>query len=70
MAEEIKKLTPTGHIQRPAYNLVANWVKIAWDQVDSALIKRSFKCCGVSTAQDGSEENIMFDYNWVENPEN
>ncbi len=50
MAEEIKKLTPTGHIQRPAYHTVAEWVDIAWRNVDSALIQRSFKCCGISNA--------------------
>ena len=39
MGEEVKKLTPTGRIQRPAYNVVAEWIKRAWDQVDTALIK-------------------------------
>ena len=69
MGEEIKKLTPAGRIQRPAYNLVARWIKAAWDHVDPNLIKRSFKCCSVSTAQDGSEEDILFNYNWVADPE-
>ncbi|CAG8832090.1 25839_t:CDS:1, partial [Gigaspora rosea] len=69
MGEEIKKLTPKGRIQRPAYNLVAKWIKLAWDQVDPNLIKQSFKCCGISIAQYGSEEDVMFDYNWVANPE-
>ncbi|CAG8855303.1 31963_t:CDS:2, partial [Gigaspora margarita] len=69
MGEEVKKLTPTGRIQRPAYNLVAQWIKTAWDQVDPALIKRSFKCYSISTAQDGSEEDFMFNYNWVKNPD-
>ena len=69
MGEEVKKLTPTGRIQRPAYNVVAEWIKRAWDQVDTALIKRSFKCCGISTSQDGSEEDVMFNYEWVNDPE-
>ncbi|CAG8781923.1 24556_t:CDS:2, partial [Gigaspora rosea] len=51
MGEEIKKLTRTGRIQRPAYNLVAEW------------------CCGISTAHDGTEEDLMFNYDWVNNPE-
>ncbi|CAG8788537.1 23881_t:CDS:2, partial [Cetraspora pellucida] len=45
------------------------WVKIAWDQVDSAYIRRSFKCCGISIAQDRSEQDMMFDYEWAKNPE-
>ena len=65
MAEEIKTYTPGGRIQKPAYNLVAQWVKNAWDAVDPSLIRRSFKCCGISNAQDGSEEHLIFDYNKV-----
>ncbi|CAG8739636.1 786_t:CDS:2, partial [Racocetra fulgida] len=68
MGEEIKKLTRTGHIQRPAYNLVAEWVVKAWNQVDPSLIKYSFKCCGISTAQNGTDEELMFNYDWVKNP--
>ncbi|CAG8786058.1 402_t:CDS:2, partial [Gigaspora rosea] len=59
MSEEIKKLTRTG----------PEWVIKSWNQVDPALIKRSFKCCGISTAQDGTEEDLMFNYDWVNNPE-
>ena len=65
MAEEIKKLTPTGRIQRPAYNLVAQWVKISWDKIDPMLIQRSFKCCGISNSRDGSEDKYIFDYDWM-----
>ncbi|CAG8805133.1 14698_t:CDS:2, partial [Gigaspora margarita] len=39
------------------------------DQVDSNLIKWSFKCYGIFIAQDGSEEDVIFDYNWVANSE-
>ncbi|CAG8793395.1 11261_t:CDS:2, partial [Cetraspora pellucida] len=31
-------------------------VKKAWNQVDSHLIMRSFKCCSIFTTLDGSEE--------------
>ncbi|CAG8661222.1 13515_t:CDS:2 [Dentiscutata erythropus] len=54
MGEEVKKLTPTGRIQRPAYNIVAEWIK---------------RCCGISTSQDGFEEDVMFNYKWVNDPE-
>ncbi|CAG8668305.1 1688_t:CDS:2, partial [Diversispora eburnea] len=40
MAKEIKKLTPTGQIQRLAYNLVAEWVLISWNQIDTSLIQQ------------------------------
>jgi len=66
MAEEVKTLTPTGRIQRPAYNVITEWVKAAWEAIDPQLIQRSFKCCGISIAMDKSEESLIFDYNRVE----
>ncbi|CAG8465503.1 9547_t:CDS:2 [Cetraspora pellucida] len=65
MAKEIKSYTPTGHIQRSAYNLVAQWVKNAWDAIDPSLIHHFFKCCRISNAQDGSKEHLIFDYDLV-----
>ncbi|GBC09635.1 hypothetical protein RclHR1_00900021 [Rhizophagus clarus] len=29
------------------------------------MIKRSFKCCGVLNSLDGSEDNLIFDFNKV-----
>ena len=66
MAEEIKELTPTGRIQKPAYNVIAQWVKKAWDNIDPALIRRSFKYCGISNNRDGSEDRQIFDFNSLE----
>ncbi|CAG8770779.1 19621_t:CDS:1 [Cetraspora pellucida] len=66
MAQEIKQLTATSKIKRSSYNTVAEWVKQAWDDIDIQLIQRSFKCCGISVANDGSEENLLFDYDLVE----
>lgn len=57
--------TATGKIKRPAYSTVATWVKESWDDVSVDLIKKSFKCCGVSTKLDGSEDNQLFDYDKV-----
>jgi len=67
MAQEVKELTAAGRIKHPPYNLVAEWVKHAWDDIDIQLIKCSFKCCGISIAMDGSENHLLFDYDQVEN---
>jgi len=45
---------------------MANWVKLAWDAVETGLIKWAFKYCGVSVEMDGSKDEFVFDYNWVE----
>jgi hypothetical protein len=60
----IKDLTPTGKFKRPYYETVANWVKDSWDAVDVNLIRRSFKCCGISNKRDGTEDELIFDYNY------
>jgi hypothetical protein len=65
MDEAIKEYTPAGKIKRPSYSLVANWVKEAWDNIDPTMIQRSFKCCGISTEVDGSEDNHIFDFERV-----
>jgi hypothetical protein len=57
-----KELTPTGKLKRPSYETVANWVKDSWNAVDVNLIRRSFKCCGVSNNRDGSEDDWIFNY--------
>jgi hypothetical protein len=59
---ETKELTPTGKIKRPSYETVAHWVKDSWDAVDVNLIRRSFKCCGISNKRDGTEDDWIFNY--------
>lgn len=66
MCEAIKDYTPSGKIKRPSYSLVARWVKEGWDAIDINMIRRSFKCCGVSNATDGTEDNLIFDFDRLE----
>src|SRR3954466_12560856 len=65
MDEAIKEYTSKGKIKRPSYSLVATWIKEARDNIDPAMIQRSFKCCGISTRMDGSEDNLIFDFEKV-----
>ena len=34
------------------------------------MIMRSFKCCDISNAIDGTEDNLIFDFNKVESTNN
>ena len=47
-----------GRIKKPSYSLGANWVKDSWDAIDPNIIKRSFKCCGISNDINGLEDNL------------
>lgn len=69
MSEEVHEFTLAGRIKRPAYNKVAQWVKVAWDNIDVEKVKKSFKCCGISVAKDGTEDDLIFDYDLL-NDEN
>ena len=62
MAESVKELTPAGKIKRPSYETVVDWIKMSWNAVDTNLIRRSFKCCGISNNRDGTEDGLIFDY--------
>ena len=66
MSESVRELTPAGRIKRPSYETVVDWVNKSWNAVDVNLIKRSFKCCGISNKRDGTEDNWIFDYRRVE----
>ena len=62
MDEAVKEYTPSGKIRRPSYLLVATWVKESWESMDINMIRRSFKCCGVSNDINGSEDTLIFDF--------
>ncbi len=68
MAESVKELTPAGKIRRPSYETVVNWIDASWNAVDNGLIQRSFKCCGISNSWDGTEDELIFDFNSLEKP--
>lgn len=42
---------------------MVKWVKESWDAVDINIIKRSFKCCGILNAINGSEDTLIFNFN-------
>ena len=70
MNEAIKEYIPSGRIKKPSYSLVANWVKDSWDAIDPNMIKRSFKCCGISNDVNGLEDDLIFDLSKLENVNN
>ena len=70
MLSAIHNFTSAGRIKRPSYSTVATWVKESQDEVDDDLIQRSFKCCGISTKTDGSEDHYIFDYDKLSDPIN
>ena len=70
MNEAIKEYIPSERIKKPSYSLIANWVKDSWDAIDPNMIKRSFKCCGISNDINGLEDDLIFNLSKLENVNN
>ena len=58
--EPNRELTPTGKIKRAAPHIVANWVSAAWKRIEGPMIVKSFKKCCISSALDGSEDDVLW----------
>ena len=46
---------------RVAPSEVARWVSAAWNAIPESIIVRSFKKCWISSALDGSEDDILWE---------
>ncbi len=57
IASENFELTAAGNLKAPSLDLVASWISKSWNEISPELIKKSFKCCGITAAADGSEDN-------------
>ena len=70
MNEAIKEYTPSERIKKPSYLFVANWIKDSQDAIDPNMIKRSFKCYGISNDINRLENDLIFDLSKLENVNN
>jgi len=61
MISETCESTKGGNLKKPGIDLVAQWLKIAWDTIPTEMIKKSFQMCCISNALDGAEDDIIFD---------
>ena len=43
----------------PTRKIIVEWVLKSWSQLSNDMIKESFKCCGITIASDGSEDDII-----------
>ena len=54
------KLTKGGNLKRPEIDLVAQWVKDAWDSIPAEMVQKSFRKCSISNALDGTQDDEAF----------
>jgi hypothetical protein len=60
MSSGAPQFTAAGNFKRPPLATVTQWVKTAWDSIDSQIIVRAFKKCSISNSLDGSEDDILW----------
>lgn len=53
-------LTRGGRLKKPSVTLWCEWIVKAWNEIDSAIIIKSFKKCGISNALDGTEDDMLY----------
>ena len=53
------ELTRGGNRKPPGRPLLLRWIKDAWDSVTPDIVRKSFKVCGISSALDGTEDDLL-----------
>uniref|UniRef100_A0A8C5QK08 HTH CENPB-type domain-containing protein n=1 Tax=Leptobrachium leishanense TaxID=445787 RepID=A0A8C5QK08_9ANUR len=53
------QLTKVGNLKKPEIELIAKWVRDAWEEIPEEMVQRAFKKCGISNAMDGSEDSAL-----------
>lgn len=51
--------TAGGNMRAPTFPLIARWVADSWNQIPTEQIQESMKQCAITTAVDGSEDELI-----------
>ncbi|CAI7848836.1 unnamed protein product [Closterium sp. NIES-53] len=57
--EEVKIGETTRNSKKPPPEVILKWIVESWADVPEELVKKSFLTCGISSAEDGSEDNLI-----------
>jgi hypothetical protein len=52
-----KEWTKGGNPRAPPMNVYLQWIVDAWEGINKEVISQSFKVCGITNAEDGSEDS-------------
>jgi hypothetical protein len=54
-------LTKNGNLKKPSYKLICEWIIQAWEEIPSQMVIKSFLKCGISNADDGSQDHFLYE---------
>ena len=46
--------------KRPSIAQVCEWVLKSWNDINTKVVVKSFKKCGISNAMDGTEDHLLY----------
>ena len=55
----IHQATDAGNLKSPTRQAIVSWILSAWADLDSTIIAKSFKVCGLNLAVDGNEDGLI-----------
>ncbi|CAI7863320.1 unnamed protein product [Closterium sp. NIES-53] len=55
----IGQTTRLGNLKKPPPEVILNWIVESWADVPEELVKKAFLTCGISSAEDGSEDHLI-----------
>ena len=55
----IHQATDAGNLKSPTGQAIVSWILSAWADLDSTIIAKSFKFCGLNLAVDGNEDGLI-----------
>uniref|UniRef100_A0A8C8VPE3 HTH CENPB-type domain-containing protein n=1 Tax=Pelusios castaneus TaxID=367368 RepID=A0A8C8VPE3_9SAUR len=55
------RLTKGGNLMKPDIELIAKWVRDAWEDIPTDVVRRAFLKCGISNAMDGTEDGMLYE---------
>jgi hypothetical protein len=54
--------TPSSKLKRALGSRIVEWLSKAWEEVPVNIIPKSFLECWLSNVEDGTQDNILWDY--------
>jgi hypothetical protein len=54
-----RELTTGGNPRPPSMDIYLQWIVNAWAELKPETIEKSFKVCGITNANDGSEDELI-----------
>ncbi|CAI7856959.1 unnamed protein product [Closterium sp. NIES-54] len=55
----ITSTTPASNLKKPSAELVLKWIDKAWADVPEEMVRKAFLTCGISNAEDGSQDHLI-----------